>query len=56
MTTEEPQPKHSPADARPLASYETSFWAFLEYRSVQVADYIFMSWMLGALIFLMVRG
>ncbi len=51
MTTPNPGPGNQ--QARTLAPCETSFWAFLEYRSVVLAVLAFTLYMTGILIALM---
>ena len=52
MTTHEPEDPQP----RPLASYETGFWAFLEYPAFWIPALGFTFFMLAALIVLMVTG
>ena len=52
MTTREPEAPQS----RPLASCETSFWAFLEYPAFVIPVLGFMFLMFIAVIVLMIMG
>ncbi len=53
MTTPEPEDQQA---RRPLASYETGFWAFLEYPAFWIPALGFTFLMLVVVIVLMVTG